>query len=107
GGVLAVLASIGFNDEPMLGAGEVDDERADGMLPPEAIAGEPSRTQVSPETDLRSRGCTSEVAGEVYRYDMHHSADTVTGRTRSETLTRLASLATLSRSAGEWVYAHA
>ena len=101
GGVLIVLTSICFDDEPMLRAGEVDDERANGMLPPEPIAGEPSRTQVSPETDLSVRGCTSEVAGEVYRHYMHHSGDTVTGRTRSETLTRLASLTTLSRSAGE------
>jgi hypothetical protein len=107
GGVLAVLASICFDDEPLLSAGKVDDERSNGMLPPEAIAGEASRTQVSPQTDLGIRGCTSEVAGEAYRHGMHRSTDTVTGRTRSETLTRFASLTTLSRSAGEGVYVHA
>ena len=106
GDVLTVLAAICFNDEPLLGASEVDDKGADRVLPPEAIAGESSRTQVSPQTDLGVRRHTSEVAGKVYGHGMHHSADAVTGRTRSETLTRFASLTTLSRSAGEGVYAH-
>ena len=97
GNVLGMLAAVRFDDEPVLGAGEVNDEGADRMLSSEAIAAEASCAQVSPETDLGVRRCASEVAGEVRRHDRHHSADTAEGRICGGTLTRLASLATLSR----------
>jgi hypothetical protein len=96
-----VLASVRFDHEAVLGAGEVDDERADRVLSPESMAGEASSAQVNPQPDLGVRRCASEVAGEFLRHGTHHSASVAGDRTGGDTLTRLAALATLSRGAGE------
>ena len=101
GSVLAVLASIRLNDEAVLGAGEVDDERADRVLPPEPVADEASSAQVSPQTDFGIRRTTAQVAGKLLWHGAHDSASVAGDRTRGNTLTRLAALATLSRGAGE------
>jgi hypothetical protein len=98
-GVLAVLAPVGFDDEPVLGAGEVGDEGADRMLSSEPIAGEPACTKVRPEADLGIRRGAPEIARELDRHGPHCS--TSVDRNCGETLTRLATLATLSRGAGE------
>jgi hypothetical protein len=99
GGILAVLAAVRLNNQPVLGAGEVDDEPADRMLSSEPVAAEPSCAKVSPETNLGVRRCAPEVTSETFAHGLHHT--TSYDRICVETLTRFASLTTLSRSAGE------
>ena len=46
--ILCVLAAVGFDDQAMLGAGEIGDERADWVLPAEAVSDEAAIPQCRP-----------------------------------------------------------
>ena len=52
GFVVGMLTAISFNDEVMLGAGEIDDEIADRMLPAKPVAGQTAIAQNRPESPL-------------------------------------------------------
>jgi hypothetical protein len=60
-----VLTAIGLDDETMPGAGEIDDEATDRMLPAEFIALQSPTSQRRPETTFRIGGVLAKVRGSI------------------------------------------
>ena len=60
--IFVVLTTVQLDDEPALDAGEVGEERTDGVLPAELGAGEATVTELRPEEMLGVGGGGAEVA---------------------------------------------
>ena len=61
--ILVVLATVQLDDQHALDAGEVGEERTDGMLPTKFVPGEAAVAQLGPEKALGVGGGGAELAG--------------------------------------------
>lgn len=68
GFVVRMLTAIGFNDEPMLQAHEIDDVSADGPLAPELVTGHSPVAKYRPEAPFGVGGGLPERPGELMRH---------------------------------------
>ena len=97
-----MLAAIGFNDQSSVETHEIDDVCAKRMLPTELESGELPAAQCIPKPLFRVDRICSEFADE---FVWHLSEASTRGEAGTPTLTRFASLTTLSRQAGEGSFA--